>query len=112
VTDVTPWLVDEGSRESSPYVYPAGDRRVRPIDLAVIHWTASPYQQRGPMGADYPRIRSWGRGERGQTSTHFTVMRDGRVLQLAPLSARCWHAGGSKTADGRGDVSALRGHRP
>lgn len=103
--DLPDWLVADDRRESSPHVYPAGDRRVQPIDTVVIHWTASPYQPRGPLGADEARIRSWGRGERGETSTHFTVLRDGTVLQLAPLSARCWHAGGSKTADGRGAVN-------
>ena len=103
--DIPDWLVSPDMREQSPHVYRAGDRRVVPIDTAVIHWTASPYQPRGQQGADHARIRSWLRGERGETSTHFVVMRDGAVIQGAPLSARCWHAGGSKTADGRGAVN-------
>lgn len=65
--DLPDWLVADDRRESSPHVYPAGDRRVQPIDTVVIHWTASPYQPRGPLGADEARIRSWGRGERGET---------------------------------------------
>lgn len=99
------WLVAPGQRESSPHVYPAGDRRVRPIDTAVIHWTASPHKAGSRLGADARRIRSWLRGERGETSTHFTVLRDGQVIQGAPLSARCWHSGGSRTADGQGFVN-------
>jgi len=99
------WLVAPEMRESSPHVYRAADGRVRPIDTAVVHWTASPYKAGNHLGADEARIRSWGRGERGKTSTHFTILRDGRVLQLAPLCERCWHAGGSKTADGRGGVN-------
>lgn len=99
------WIAPAGRRESSPHVYAPADPRIRQVDTAVIHWTASPYQQALPLGADGPRIRSWLRGERGETSTHFVVMRDGQVIQGAPLSARCWHAGGSKTADGRGSVN-------
>lgn len=104
--DLPDWLVSAERRESSPFVYRAGDRRVQPFDTVVIHYTASPFRDDGPLGSDARRIRSWGRGERGETSTHFTILRDGTVLQLAPLSARCWHSGGSKTADGRGLVNA------
>lgn len=99
------WIAPAGRRESSPHVYAPADPRIRQVDTAVIHWTASPHKAGNRLGADVQRIRSWLRGERGETSTHFVILRDGQVIQGAPLSARCWHAGGSKTADGRGSVN-------
>lgn len=95
------WLVDPPMRESTPYCYRHGDKRVRPVEVAVVHWTASPMGG-GVNGTNEPRIRAWGRGERGDNSSHFVILRDGRLLQLCPLSSRAWHAGGSTWIDPQG----------
>lgn len=78
-------------------VYRAGDHRIRPVALAVMHWTASP--PKAPGAADEARMRSWLADDSRQTSTHLVIMRDGRVLQAADLDERTWHAGGSTWTD-------------
>ena len=74
-------------------VYRASDSRVRPVALAVMHWTASP--PKAPGAADETRMRAWLADTSRQTSTHLVILRDGRVLQAADLAERTWHAGGS-----------------
>lgn len=74
-------------------VYRAEDYRVRPVALAVMHWTASP--PKGPGEADETRVRAWLANNERQSSTHLVILRDGRVLQAAGLDERTWHAGGS-----------------
>ncbi len=94
------WLVDADHRAPSPNTYRADYKasRVKPVECIVYHYTASP-RGRGTLGADEGRIRRWLRGERGKSSTHFVVLRDGVVLQGAPLTARTWHAGASVWRD-------------
>lgn len=103
------WLVDEPMRETTPHRYRAGDSRVRPVELVVVHWTASPMGG-GVDGTNEARIRAWGRGEGRDSSTHLVILRDGRLLQTCPLTSRSWHAGGSTWADPQGvrvkDVNA------
>ena len=98
------WLVPEAQRELTPFRYHAGYRpgRVRPIELVVIHWTASPTDRDSPTGADPLRIRRWLRGESSKNSTHMVACRDGGVIQGAPLSDRTWHAGGTTWAGRQG----------
>lgn len=36
------WLVSESARFESPHCYREGDRRVRPLDLVVLHYSATP----------------------------------------------------------------------
>lgn len=92
---MTDWLVDPDMRETTPFRYSAGDRRVKPVELVVVHWTASPPGS-GKDGTNEARIRRWGQGKSGrESSTHLVVLRDGRLLQTCPLSARTWHAKGS-----------------
>ena len=74
-------------------VYRASDSRVRPVALAVMHWTASP--PKAPGASDETRMRAWLADTSRQTSTHLVILRDGRVLQAADLTERTWHAGGS-----------------
>lgn len=81
-------------------LYGAGDHRVRPVELAVCHWTGSP--PKGPGVADEARMRAWLADDSRQTSTHFVILRNGRVLQAAPFDARTWHAGGSTWVDPTG----------
>lgn len=80
--------------------YGARDRRVRPVALAVAHWTASP--PRGPGLPDPARVKAWLANAKVQSSTHFVIMRDGSLLQAASLDERTWHAGGSEWTDPAG----------
>ncbi len=80
--------------------YAAGDPRVQPVALAVVHWTASP--PRHPGDANEARMRAWLADESRGSSTHFIVLRDGRVIQAADLDERTWHAGGSTWIDPSG----------
>ena len=84
-------------------VYRAGDSRVRPVALVVLHWTASP--PKGPEAPDEARMRAWLADDSRQTSTHLVILRDGRVLQAAELGERTWHAGGSAWTDPKGAVT-------
>lgn len=88
------WLVPDSHVVETPYAYPPGADRWRPLDLAVLHWTASPARDYSVRdGADEARVRRWLSGQRGKSSTHLVILRDGTVLQAAPLEARTWHAG-------------------
>lgn len=77
------------------YRYMSSDRRVKDLDLLVLHYTASPYSARHG-GSNYKRVRRWMEGKGRKSSTHFTVLRDGKILQSASLDERTWHSGGSK----------------
>jgi N-acetylmuramoyl-L-alanine amidase len=65
-------------------------RGIEPVELVVFHYTASP----GP-DSDPERMFRWLEDDR-PSSTHYIVLRDGRVIQAADHSVRTWHAGGSK----------------
>lgn len=80
---------------TTPYKYSAEDRRVKPLDLIVLHYTASPYSA-AHGGSNKKRIKRWMQGHGRKSSTHFTVLRNGDVLQSATLEERTWHSGGSK----------------
>ena len=92
------WLVPESCRVLTPHRYGPRHKMAREVLLAVYHYTASPYHF-PPHGADEDRIRSWLSGKRSRSSTHFVALRDGRILQGAPLDARTWHAGRSSWVD-------------
>ena len=94
------WLVPEGQRVLTPHRYHADYRpgRVLPVELVVVHWTASPTNAATPTGADHGRIRRWLRGKTSKNSTHLVICRDGGVIQGAPLYDRTWHAGGTTWA--------------
>lgn len=84
----------ETARVPCRKIYRAADPRVLPVELAVVHWTASP--PRGPGVSDSLRIERWLADDARQTSTHFVVLRDGAIVQAADLTERTWHAGGSE----------------
>lgn len=102
------WM-PEAIRVLTPHRYHAGYKpeRVRPVEMIAVHYTASP-PGKGPQGADLRRIRSWARGERGVSSTHFVLLRDGRIVQMAPLHDRPWHIQSRFPAplDERGDINS------
>jgi N-acetyl-anhydromuramyl-L-alanine amidase AmpD len=91
------WLVPESARALTPHRNPARPGRPWSLDLVVVHYTATPWSARHPeqAGSDRGRQLAWLRGERGKTSTHLDVLRDGEALQGAPLEDRTWHSGGS-----------------
>jgi N-acetyl-anhydromuramyl-L-alanine amidase AmpD len=47
-------------------------------------------------------MRAWLADDERQTSTHFVILRDGRILQAAELTERTWHSGGSTWVDPAG----------
>lgn len=83
----------ETSMVSCNKVYRAHDSRVKPVALAVAHWTASP--PKGPGVADPWRVKTWLTTDSVLSSTHFVILRDGKILQAAGLDERTWHCGGS-----------------
>lgn len=101
------WLVPLKQRECTPFAYCPESPKIWPIELVVVHWTASPPKKPKTQHGDDPaRIRRWLRGKSGrESSTHLVITRAGEILQGAPLDWRTWHSGGSKTWDGRGDVN-------
>ena len=85
----------------TPHRYNSSDRRVKPVELCVIHYTASPYSS-AHGGSNEKRITNWMSGRGRKSSTHFTVLRNGKVIQAADLDERTWHAGGSEFKDPTG----------
>jgi len=94
----------------SGWLVPAPDRMptdkrsaaVTPVELVILHITASPHESESRQAA---RVRRWSLDAR-KSSTHFCISRGGRVLQLASLDDRTWHAGESEW-DGRSGVNAF-----
>jgi len=72
------------------------DRRGRPIDMIVLHYTGMPSGEEA-----LARLRS---AEAG-VSSHYLVMEEGTTHRLVPDSRRAWHAGRSYWA-GETDVNA------
>jgi len=70
--------------------------------LAILHITASPHESEERQAA---RVRRWSLDAR-KSSTHFCITRAGRVLQLASIDDRTWHAGESEW-DGLEGVNAF-----
>lgn len=66
----------------TPNLYQTGE----PVDLLVMHYTAA-----GPASGSV----AWLCKPEAKASAHVVIERDGRVWQLAELTARTWHAGGS-----------------
>lgn len=82
------WLVPEAQRLTSPHRYPSTRRVVKPLDVVVLHYTASPWQA---PAADEARVRRWLQGDGRESSTHFVILRSGLLLQGMPLADRAWH---------------------
>lgn len=91
-------------RFDTVHKYSKSDPRVRELDLLVLHYTASPYSESSPSGSNKKRIKRWMQGKGRKSSTHFTVLRSGEVLQSASLEERTWHSGGSQLTSPDGDV--------
>lgn len=83
------WVVEPPYRVLTPDRYHSGHRpdQIYPIDGVVYHYTAS--TKKAPA-------RDWlTRADDVYVSAHFIIDRDGTVEQLAPLTDRTFHAGGS-----------------
>lgn len=91
------WLASSEHCALTPHRNPA--RRGQPwaLDVVVVHFTATPWSARFPeqAGSDRARQLAWLRGEGRESSTHLDILRDGELLQGAPLEDRTWHCGGS-----------------
>lgn len=66
-----------------------GPRRGVEIDTVVWHWTGGWREAEAVAKIDYRR-------KRNRVSAHFTIGRDGTVIQSVPLNRAAWHAGGAK----------------
>ena len=73
-----------------------------PVELVILHISASPHESEARQAA---RVGRWSLDAR-KSSTHFCVTRAGRVLQLASIEDRTWHAGESEW-DGREGVNGF-----
>lgn len=81
------WWVDEAFRIVSDK---SGARKSK-IRMIVLHWTAAPLKT---IEENLARIKSWATNKE-QKSTHFVILRDGRVFQMIQTNRRAWHAGDS-----------------
>lgn len=90
------WLVPEAQRVLTPFRTPA--RLAQPVDLVVLHYTASPFEADVREAA---RIRRWLSGQGRESSTHFVIRRNGEVIQGVPLTDRAWHVVDAYPHEGR-----------
>lgn len=98
LTPSAEWLVEEQYRFLAPDRYHAAyqPHRIQPIEGVVYHYTAS--TKKDPA-------RNWLTAKDDAfVSAHFLIDRDGTIEQLAPLTDRTFHAGGSRFL-GRGAVN-------
>lgn len=86
------WLVESARRQLTPHRYWSGYKPeyVRELEAIIIHYTAT---------RDFARTAKWLTlaGATSPASAHFLIDRDGKVVQLAPLEDRTWHAGGTSS---------------
>lgn len=66
------------------------------VDTIVLHHTAN---------STLRGVVSWFRNPESKVSSHFTVGKDGSIVQHVSTFARAWHAGGSVDKFGREDVN-------
>lgn len=90
------WLVARGDRRATPNAYSPGHHAVRSFEGVVHHYTAS---------GSLTGTAKWLCNLDAKASAHFLIGRDGRILQLAPLTWRTWHAGGKYSKLRRRDGS-------
>ena len=88
------WFVEEANRINSP------NKSVRKhkIKTIVLHTTICPRE----TPDNYDRVKRWLLNKNASGSTHFVILRNGRVLQGVPCDETAWHAGESSwvTVDG------------
>lgn len=82
------WHVPAADRIESPNY----SKRKHGIRMIVLHTTICPRQTRD----NYDRVRRWLANKTASGSTHFVVLRSGRVVQGVPCTKAAWHAGQSE----------------
>lgn len=107
------WLAPADARVLTPFRNRPRKVGPWPLELAVVHFTATPWAaaHRARFGSSEDRQRAWLSGRGRESSTHFDTLRDGLVLQGAPLEDRTWHAGGSRWTAPDGRIVADVNHR-
>lgn len=81
------WIVPEADRVASPNY----SERKKPIRMIVLHTTICPRE----TPDNYDRVARWLLNPKASGSSHFVVLRNGRVLQGVAISKKAWHAGES-----------------
>lgn len=94
-----PW-VDPGRNRLLWIQGPHCDRRPSGaiVDTIVLHATVSPTLE---------STTKWFLSPESKVSSHFTVGRDGSIIQHVSTFDRAWHAGVSKDVEGREGVNAF-----
>lgn len=82
------WIVPEDDRVESPN----HSARKKAICMIVVHTTICPRESQD----NYDRVARWLKNPKATGSTHFAILRNGRVLQGVPISRKAWHAGESE----------------
>ncbi len=96
------WIVPQAQRVPTRHKYRSNDVRVKPVELLVMHYTVGAFR---PL---LPAVKNWAEGDELK-STHLVIARDPRVektLQMASLTERTWHAGGSSWR-GKSNINAF-----
>lgn len=85
------WIVPEKDRLfGTPYKTEGR----KSTDLIVFHWTACPYVT--VDDSNYERIKKWLTGGGSKSSTHFCILRSGRIIQSVSLMDTSWNSGNSE----------------
>src|SRR3546814_18090906 len=84
--------VDEPMDEILDLPSPNHDARPDPVDALVLHYTG---MRTGKEAID--RLRD----PAARVSSHYVVEEDGTVYRLVPEERRAWHAGVSRSEEGR-----------
>ena len=75
--------------------------------LIVLHWTAAPLQKTEEQ--NLLRIYRWAADNEDKSSTHFVIMRSGKLYQLVSTERASWNAGKSSwtCADGTSSKTSV-----
>lgn len=75
--------------------------------LIVLHWTAAPLQSTEEK--NLLRIYRWAANNEDKSSTHFVIMRSGKLYQLVSTDRASWNAGKSSwtCADGTSSKTSV-----
>lgn len=82
------WIVPKEDRVVSPNC----STRTKSIRMIVIHTTICPRE----TPDNYARVARWLTNPKASGSTHFVILRNGRIIQGVPISKQAWHAGTSE----------------
>jgi N-acetyl-anhydromuramyl-L-alanine amidase AmpD len=66
------------------------------VDTIVLHSTVNPTLQ---------NTTEWFQTDKSQVSSHFTIGKDGSIVENVSTFNRAWHAGASRDVEGRNNVN-------